>query len=65
MKHALAVMIQVAAGVIGVELIGVAARGPFADPSIPRDLAAGGAIVGAMAALAWSARELEGAAGER
>ena len=60
MRHALAVAIQIVAAAIGMEVIGVSVRGPFADPSIPRDLAAGGAVIGAVAALAWSARELEG-----
>ena len=61
----LAVLIQIAAAAIGMELIGASVRGPFADPSISKDLAAGGAIIGAAAAMAWSARELGGDSGER
>jgi hypothetical protein len=41
-------------------VIGRAARGPLADPSMPRDLAAGVAIVAAAAAVSWAGHELEG-----
>lgn len=46
-----------AAGVAG---LGSIVRGPLADPSLPRDLAAGAAVVATALALQWALAETGG-----
>jgi hypothetical protein len=58
MRRAAAEAINMAALAVAAAGIGHYARGPFADPSLPRDLAAGALLIGATAALGWAAAEL-------
>lgn len=50
--------ILAAYGAVTVGAIGHQARGPFADPSLPRDLAAGLPFAAAAAAVAWALHQL-------
>lgn len=58
MKRIAAHVIQFAIALAGSWALGVWVRGPFADRSVPRDLAAGAALAGAMGLAGWSKREL-------
>jgi hypothetical protein len=59
MRRGLAWTVKAAFGVFVVWMLGANARGPFADESVPKELATGAAIVGAAAVLVWADRELE------
>lgn len=64
MKTAAARLVTGAAAAAGVAGLGSLVRGPLARPSLPRDLAAGAAVIAAAAVLQWAIAEQRGTGGD-